>query len=191
MGRGNLSDEQWQRLAPLLPARKPPAGRPAKGNAFKPDDPNVIFAAVGDTAIGSTGAIQRSTDAGETWGTRPLPVERNSNIWNIVTHPPTRTSSSPPVSWARSIPATMRATPGKSRSRSSAKSGPWSGFPTDLKSKVKPVPMIETNGTFSPPYWQRAVGSVRRNRNSWAAVCKTGQRNHSKALFHVVVTNEL
>ena len=30
MGRGDLSDEQWQRLAPLLPAQQPPTGRPAK-----------------------------------------------------------------------------------------------------------------------------------------------------------------
>ena len=30
MGRGGLSEEQWQRLAPLLPAQKPPTGRPGK-----------------------------------------------------------------------------------------------------------------------------------------------------------------
>ena len=30
MGRGDLSDEQWQRLAPLLSAQKPPTGRPGK-----------------------------------------------------------------------------------------------------------------------------------------------------------------
>ena len=30
MGRGDLSDEQWQRLAPLLPAQKLPTGRPGK-----------------------------------------------------------------------------------------------------------------------------------------------------------------
>ena len=30
MGRGDLSEEQWQRLAPLLPAQKPPTGRPSK-----------------------------------------------------------------------------------------------------------------------------------------------------------------
>ena len=59
----------------------------SRGIAFKPDDPKVLFAAVGDTAIGSIGAVQRSTDAGESWETRPLPVEPNSNIWNIVTHP--------------------------------------------------------------------------------------------------------
>ena len=59
----------------------------SRGIAVKPDDPNVLFAALGDTAIGSTGAIQRSIDGGETWETRPLPVEPNSNIWSLATHP--------------------------------------------------------------------------------------------------------
>ena len=59
----------------------------SRGIAFRPGDPSVLFAAVGDTAIGSTGAIHRSQDGGETWEQRPLPVEPNSNIWNIVTHP--------------------------------------------------------------------------------------------------------
>ena len=59
----------------------------SRGVAFKPDDPNVIYSAVGDTAIGSTGAIHRSLDGGETWEERPLPVEPNSNIWSIATHP--------------------------------------------------------------------------------------------------------
>ena len=58
----------------------------SRGIAFKPDDPNVLFAAAGDTAIGSIGAIQRSSDGGKTWETRPLPVEPNSNIWSIATH---------------------------------------------------------------------------------------------------------
>ena len=58
----------------------------SRGIAVKPDDPKVIFAAIGDTAIGSTGAIQRSTDEGKTWETRPLPVEPNSNIWSLATH---------------------------------------------------------------------------------------------------------
>ena len=61
--------------------------RYSRGIAIKPDDPNVLFAALGDTAIGSTGAIQRSTDGGATWETRPLPVEPNSNIWSLATHP--------------------------------------------------------------------------------------------------------
>jgi photosystem II stability/assembly factor-like uncharacterized protein len=59
----------------------------SRGIAVKPDDPNVIFAAIGDSAIGSTGAIQRSTDGGKTWETRPLPVEPNSNIWAVATSP--------------------------------------------------------------------------------------------------------
>ena len=59
----------------------------SRGIAFRPGDPSVLFAAVGDTAIGSTGAIHRSQDGGETWEQRPLPVEPNSNIWNVVTHP--------------------------------------------------------------------------------------------------------
>jgi photosystem II stability/assembly factor-like uncharacterized protein len=61
--------------------------RYSRGIAIKPDDPAVILAATGDTAIGSIGAIQRSTDSGKTWETRPLPVEPNSNIWSLATHP--------------------------------------------------------------------------------------------------------
>ena len=61
--------------------------RYSRGIAIKRDDPNVICAAIGDTAIGSTGAIQRSTDGGKTWETRPLPVKPNSNIWSFATHP--------------------------------------------------------------------------------------------------------
>ena len=30
MGRGDLTDQQWQQLQPLLPPQKPPTGRPAK-----------------------------------------------------------------------------------------------------------------------------------------------------------------
>jgi transposase len=30
MGRGNLTDQQWQQLQPLLPHQKPTTGRPAK-----------------------------------------------------------------------------------------------------------------------------------------------------------------
>lgn len=54
--------------------------------AVKEDDPRVIFAANGDGAFGSTGTIQRSSDGGETWETRPLPVEPNSPIWGFATH---------------------------------------------------------------------------------------------------------
>jgi photosystem II stability/assembly factor-like uncharacterized protein len=47
----------------------------------------VIFAANGDSAIGSTGAIVRSNDGGQTWEPRPLPVEPNSPIWDFAVHP--------------------------------------------------------------------------------------------------------
>ena len=39
--------------------------------AVKPDNPQVLFAANGDAAIGNTGTIQRSTDGGRSWETRP------------------------------------------------------------------------------------------------------------------------
>ena len=55
--------------------------------AVKPANPQVLFAANGDAAIGNTGTIQRSTDGGSSWETRPLPVEPNSPLWNFATHP--------------------------------------------------------------------------------------------------------
>ena len=55
--------------------------------ALKPDDPKVLFVATGDGAIGSTGAIQRSKDGGQSWQSTPLPVEPNSPIWAFATHP--------------------------------------------------------------------------------------------------------
>jgi photosystem II stability/assembly factor-like uncharacterized protein len=55
--------------------------------AVKVDNPQVIFVANGDSAIGSTGAIVRSSDGGQTWESRPLPVEPNSPIWNFAVHP--------------------------------------------------------------------------------------------------------
>ena len=55
--------------------------------AVKEDDPRVLFAANGDAAIGNTGTIQRSTDGGKSWETRPLPVEPNSPVWNFATNP--------------------------------------------------------------------------------------------------------
>ena len=59
----------------------------SRGIAFKADDPNVLFSALGESAISSQGALRRSTDGGRTWEDRPLPVEPNSNIWGFVTHP--------------------------------------------------------------------------------------------------------
>ena len=39
--------------------------------AVKPDDPQVVFAANGSGAYGSTGGIQKSTDGGESWNAMP------------------------------------------------------------------------------------------------------------------------
>ena len=55
--------------------------------ALKPDDPNTMFVATGDGAVGSTGAIQRSKDGGGSWQMLDLPVEPNSPIWAFATHP--------------------------------------------------------------------------------------------------------
>jgi photosystem II stability/assembly factor-like uncharacterized protein len=54
--------------------------------ALKADDPGVVFVATGDGALGSTGAIQRSKDGGQSWQMMPLPVEPNSPIWAFATH---------------------------------------------------------------------------------------------------------
>jgi photosystem II stability/assembly factor-like uncharacterized protein len=55
--------------------------------ALKPDDPNTMFVATGDGAVGTTGAIQRSQDGGRSWRAMPLPVTPNSPIWAFATHP--------------------------------------------------------------------------------------------------------
>ncbi len=58
-----------------------------RGLALKTDDPNTVFVATGDGAAGSTGAIQRSKDGGQSWERLSLPVEPNSPIWAFATHP--------------------------------------------------------------------------------------------------------
>jgi photosystem II stability/assembly factor-like uncharacterized protein len=55
--------------------------------AVKPDDSRVIFAGCGDSAIGSSGNLQRTVDGGETWQTCPLPVEPNSPLYGFATNP--------------------------------------------------------------------------------------------------------
>ncbi len=55
--------------------------------ALQADDPNVLFVATGDAAVGRTGAIQRSKDGGRSWQSLPLPVEPNSPIWAFATNP--------------------------------------------------------------------------------------------------------
>jgi photosystem II stability/assembly factor-like uncharacterized protein len=57
--------ESWQRMhiAQQFPAPY------CRWIAVKPDDPQVIFAACGDSAIGSSGNLQRTTDGGQSWRT--------------------------------------------------------------------------------------------------------------------------
>ncbi|MFN0072608.1 MAG: hypothetical protein ACKVVP_14080 [Chloroflexota bacterium] len=54
---------------------------------FKEGDSRVIFAAVGDNALGCQGTIQRSRDAGETWETPLLPLAPNTHMECFATHP--------------------------------------------------------------------------------------------------------
>jgi photosystem II stability/assembly factor-like uncharacterized protein len=54
---------------------------------FKEDDGNVMLAAIGDDALGSLGAIQRSTDGGRTWETPLLPITPNTHMECFATHP--------------------------------------------------------------------------------------------------------
>ncbi len=55
--------------------------------AFKEGDAQVMFAAIGDSALGCQGAIQRSTDGGATWETPSLPVAPNTHMECFATHP--------------------------------------------------------------------------------------------------------
>jgi photosystem II stability/assembly factor-like uncharacterized protein len=57
-----------------------------RGLALRADNPQVLFVATGDEAIGSTGGIQRSRDCGQSWQLLPLPVEPNTPIWAFATH---------------------------------------------------------------------------------------------------------
>src|SRR5262245_1285747 len=54
--------------------------------ALRADDPRVIFVATGDGAVGSTGAIQRSKDGGQTWQMLSMPCEPNTPMWTFATH---------------------------------------------------------------------------------------------------------
>ncbi len=58
-----------------------------RGMALKVDNPEVIFVGNGDFIPGQTGAIQRSTDGGQTWTAADLPVEPNSTIYWFGTNP--------------------------------------------------------------------------------------------------------
>lgn len=75
--------ESWQGLGVGKQFRFPYC----RSVALQEGDPRVIFVATGDAAVGSTGAIQRSKDGGQTWDMLPLPIAPNSPIWAFATHP--------------------------------------------------------------------------------------------------------
>ena len=58
-----------------------------RGVAVKADAPQVIFMGNGESAFGGQGAIHRSTDAGRTWESLPLPTVPNGTVWNLAAHP--------------------------------------------------------------------------------------------------------
>ena len=74
--------ETWQRLG----VGRHFGLRYCRGLAVKADDPDTLFVATGDAAVGSTGAIERSQDGGKSWQRLPLPVAPNSPIWAFATH---------------------------------------------------------------------------------------------------------
>ena len=55
--------------------------------AVKADAPGVLFAGCGETTTGEQGHVLRSRDLGETWEILKLPVQANSTIWGLATHP--------------------------------------------------------------------------------------------------------
>ncbi len=59
----------------------------ARGLAVKADAPEVLYAGCGETTTGEKGHVLRSTDAGQTWEILKLPVQANSTIWGLATHP--------------------------------------------------------------------------------------------------------
>ena len=52
VGRGDLNDDQWHRLEPLLPAQKPRAGRPGKDH--RTVTIGIVRALLGGTSRSST-----------------------------------------------------------------------------------------------------------------------------------------
>ncbi|MGH7987300.1 MAG: WD40/YVTN/BNR-like repeat-containing protein [Candidatus Binataceae bacterium] len=58
-----------------------------RGVALRPDDPDVIFVGNGDFIPGKRGAVQQSRDGGKSWAAAALPVEPNSVVYWIATHP--------------------------------------------------------------------------------------------------------
>jgi photosystem II stability/assembly factor-like uncharacterized protein len=58
-----------------------------RGIASRPDDPNVVFVTIGDATPGRIGTVMRSSDAGNTWESLPLPHQPNSAMWTVSVSP--------------------------------------------------------------------------------------------------------
>ena len=81
-----LSDDDGGSWRNLDVRQNFPLGYP-RGIKVKADDPQTIFTTFGDTTPGSTGVVMRSTDAGATWNSLPLPVEPNTAMWVVNSQP--------------------------------------------------------------------------------------------------------
>ena len=81
-----ISDDMGEKWQPVGVKVKWPLPY-ARGIAVKADDPEVLFAGCGETTTGEKGHVLRSTDAGQTWESLKLPVQANSTIWGLATHP--------------------------------------------------------------------------------------------------------
>jgi photosystem II stability/assembly factor-like uncharacterized protein len=55
-----------------------------RGITCRPDDPDTVFVAVGDTTPGRTGALMRTQDGGKSWESLPLPSQPNSAMWTMA-----------------------------------------------------------------------------------------------------------
>jgi photosystem II stability/assembly factor-like uncharacterized protein len=75
--------ESWQRLEVM---QQFPHSY-TRAIVVKADDPQVIFLGHGQTTSPTTGSVQRSRDGGKTWETLTLPIEPNSYISCLATHP--------------------------------------------------------------------------------------------------------
>jgi photosystem II stability/assembly factor-like uncharacterized protein len=74
--------ESWQGLG----VRESFPMRYCRGITVKQDDPDTLLVATGDSPFGVHGAIQRSTDRGQSWERLALPQEPNTPMWAFATH---------------------------------------------------------------------------------------------------------
>ncbi len=63
-----------------------PWGYP-RGIKVRPDKPEEVYLTIGDTFLGTIGAVMRSRDAGASWEELSLPVRPNSAMWVVEVAP--------------------------------------------------------------------------------------------------------